>query len=377
MTKTNWQYAARLTADINAAEQPAAADELSDDRPFVIVVLGDFRSAADDGPPGQTGSLANRRLLDIDRDNFDEVLARFNVRWEATLGDLPGQPQAEIPVQLALRALEDFHPDRIVAQLLPLRALLETRRGLEDPSHFEAVAAEVMHWAQPTAADAPPRSAVEASELLDHILDQGNVRAEQTFREPRSGDLQRFLENVVRPYLVTIDTARQAMLIDAVDQALSQQVRSVLHHPGFQRLEAAWRSLHWLVTTAETGTHLKIRVVHMTKDELQQDLAASPTLAESGLARLLLEPASVPGSQPATLLIGNYEFAHTSADLALLERLGGVAQQLRAPFVAASSPHLLGCASFTEMASASDVARRFQEPSYQEWHALRRSPVAR
>jgi type VI secretion system protein ImpC len=115
----------------------------------------------------------------------------------------------------------------------------------------------------------------------------------------------------------------------------------------------------------------------MTKDDLQQDLAASPVLEESGLARLLLDPASVPGSQPATLLIGNYEFAHTREDLALLERLGGIAQQLRAPFVAAASPRLLGCASFTEMGSASDVMRRLQEPSYQEWHALRHSPVSR
>src|SRR5207237_5587488 len=120
---------------------------------------------------------------------------------------------------------------------------------------------------------------------------------------------------------------------------------------------------------AETGTQLKIRIAHMTKDELQQDLAGSPVLEESGLARLLLEPASVPGSQPATLLIGNYEFAHTHEDLALLERLGSIAQQLRSPFVAAASPPLLGCASFTEISSASDVVRRLQELSYQEWHA--------
>jgi len=92
---------------------------------------------------------------------------------------------------------------------------------------------------------------------LERIVDQSNARTEQTCREPWSGDLQRFLEHVVRPYLVQIDTARQAMLIEAVDQALAQQVRSVLHHPGFQQLEAAWRSLHWLVHSAETGTYLK------------------------------------------------------------------------------------------------------------------------
>jgi type VI secretion system protein ImpC len=363
MPTTNWRSEVQLTADVQAAEPSAAGEKRGDNWPFVIVVLDDFRGAADDGPPGQRGPLANRRLFDIDRDNFDDVLARFEVRWEATLEGLPGQPAVAMPVRLALRALEDFHPDQLVTQLMPLRALIDMRRGLEDPAHFEAAAAEVLQWAQQPVADMPPRPPMESSDLLERIVDQSNARTEQSSREPRSGDLQRFLEHAVRPYLVKVDTDQQARLIEAVDQALSQQVRSVLHHPGFQRLEAAWRSLYWLVNKAETGTQLKIRIIHMTKDEIQQDLAASPVLEESGLARLLLEPASVPGSQPATLLIGNYEFAHTREDLALLERLGGIVQQLRAPFVAATSPHLLGCVSFTEMGSASDVMRRLQEPS--------------
>jgi type VI secretion system protein ImpC len=376
MATTNWRSEVRLTADIDAAEQPAG-EKLSDERPFVMVVLGDFRGIAVGLPPDQTGPLRNRRLLDIDRDNFDAILARFNVRWEAMLGGLPGQSEAGMPAQFALRELDDFHPDRLVEQLMPLRSLIETRRGLESPSQFEAVAAEVMRWAQPTSADTPRTPDVAPSELLDRILDQSHARAGQTAQEPWSGDLQQLLKHIVRPYLVKIDTARQTALIDAVDQALSQQVRAILHHPRFRQLEAAWRSLRWLVNTAETGAHLKIRVLQMTKDELEQDLAASPRLEESGLARLLLEPASIPGSQPAAILIGNYEFAHTTEDLALLERLGSIAQRLRAPFVAAASPRLLGCASFTEISSASDLAQRFQELSYQRWHPFRRSPAAR
>src|SRR5438093_1173544 len=213
MPMTNWRSEVQLTADVHAAKPSAVGEERGDDQPFVIVVLGDFRGAADDGPPGQTGPLANRRLLNIDRDNFDDVLARFDVRWEATLEGLPGQPAVSIPVLLALRALEDFHPDQIVAQLMPLRALVDRRRGLEDPVHFEAVAAEVLQWARQPRADVPPGPPVDSSGLLERILDQSNARTEQTLREPRSGDLQRFLENVVRPYLVKIDTDRQTRLI--------------------------------------------------------------------------------------------------------------------------------------------------------------------
>jgi len=376
MPRINGRSETRLTVDITERNQTADATELSDDRPFVIVVLGDFHGAAEGVLPGLTGPQANRQLIDIDRDNFDDVLAHFGVRWGGMLEGLPGQPQARMPVQLAFRSQDDFHPDRIAEQLAPLRSLVEMRRALEDPTRFDAVAAEVRLWAQPTATEDPQAPAAGGPDLLNRILDQSDVKAGQTSKEPWPGDLRRFLEHVVRPYLVKIDTAQQAALVDAVDQALSQQVRAVLHHPGFQRLEATWRGLRWLVYAAETGVHLKIRIVHITKDELRQDLAASPTLEESGLSRLLLEPASVPGSEPAALLIGNYEFAHTGDDLALLKRLGAIAQRLRAPFVAAVSPHLLGCVSFTGLASASDVVRRLQEPSFGEWHAFRRSPEA-
>jgi type VI secretion system protein ImpC len=376
MPTSKWQSKVRLTTDLEAVEQPAT-EEPSNDRPFVIVVLGDFLGTADGVPRDHMGPLHNRQLLDIDRDNFDAILAGFGVRWDAMLEGLLRHPEARIPAQLPLRALEDFHPDRIVEQLMPLRSLIETRRGLEDPSRFEDVAAEVVKWAQPTSADAPPPPAMEPPELLDRILDQSNDRAGQTPQEPWSGDLQQLLKHIVRPYLVKIDTARQTALVDAVDQALAQQVRSILHHPRFRQLEAAWRSIHWLVNAAETGAHLKIRVLQGTKDELQQDLTARPALEGSEIARLLLEPTSKPGGQPPSLLIGNYAFAHTTEELALLQRLGGIAQRLRAPFVAAASPRLLGCASFTEISSARDLVRQFQEPSHREWQAFRRSSEAR
>jgi type VI secretion system protein ImpB len=140
MPTSKWQSEVRLTTDIEAAEQPAT-EERSSDRPFVIVVLGDFLGTTDAVPRDDMGPLHNRQPLDIDRDNVDAVLAGLGVRWEAMLGGLPGQSEAGIPAQLPLRALEDFHPDRIVEQLIPLWSLIETRRALEDPSRFENVAA--------------------------------------------------------------------------------------------------------------------------------------------------------------------------------------------------------------------------------------------
>lgn len=96
--------------------------------PFVVGVLGDFTG----DPTKPLDPLAKRKFITIDRDNFNEVLARMapglNMRVENTLkGD-----GSEMAVQLKFNSLEDFEPGRIVEQVEPLRKLLETRNKLRD-----------------------------------------------------------------------------------------------------------------------------------------------------------------------------------------------------------------------------------------------------
>jgi type VI secretion system protein ImpC len=174
-----------------------------------------------------------------------------------------------------------------------------------------------------------------------------------------------------------VDTAKQAVLIDAVDRALSHQLRVVLQDSSFKRLEATWRSMHWLTSNTETGADLNILMVHVTKDELMRDMDDHVSPNESGLAHLLLESTSIPGGRVPALLVGNYEFDHSLEDLALLERIGSIAQRLKAPFVAAAGPSLLGLESFNELSSLRDLERRMGDSAHDAWRALRDSPQAR
>ena len=96
--------------------------------PFVVGVLGDFS-----GKPTQPlKPMKDRKFIQIDRDNFNEVLARMtpglNLRVENTLkGD-----GSELAVQLKFCSIEDFEPGNVVNQVEPLRKLLETRNKLRD-----------------------------------------------------------------------------------------------------------------------------------------------------------------------------------------------------------------------------------------------------
>lgn len=96
--------------------------------PFVLGVLGDF--AGDPGEPLKP--MAERKFVQIDRDNFNDVMARIqpglNMRVENTLaGD-----GSEMPVSLKFRSMDDFDPAKVADQVPALKALMETRNKLRD-----------------------------------------------------------------------------------------------------------------------------------------------------------------------------------------------------------------------------------------------------
>jgi type VI secretion system protein ImpB len=96
--------------------------------PFVVGVIGDFSG----NPTQPLKPLSDRKFISIDRDNFNDIMARMtpglNFRVENTLkGD-----GSEMAVQLAFKSIEDFDPGRVVEQVEPLKKLLETRNKLRD-----------------------------------------------------------------------------------------------------------------------------------------------------------------------------------------------------------------------------------------------------
>jgi len=97
--------------------------------PFVVGVLGDFCGGAPGAPPKP---LKDRAFIQIDRDNFNDVMARLqpglNFRVENTLQ----QEGSELAVQLKFASMDDFEPGNVVRQVEPLSKLLETRNRLRD-----------------------------------------------------------------------------------------------------------------------------------------------------------------------------------------------------------------------------------------------------
>ncbi len=160
-------------------------------------------------------------------------------------------------------------------------------------------------------------------------------------------------------------------LLSAVDAALADQMRSVLHDPGFQAVEATWRGIQWLISSIELDEELELHVLHVTRDEL---LAA--TGPESGLYRRLVDrEALTPGGLALSALIGCFRFGPTAEDLAGLESMGVLARAAGAPFVAESAAGLLGSSGIAQQPDPREWERL--DPDIEaRWRALRTGPAA-
>lgn len=166
--------------------------------------------------------------------------------------------------------------------------------------------------------------------------------------------------------------------ISEIDKILSDQVNEVLHAEPFQKLEASWRGLNYLVMNTETSTSLKLRVMPATKKELLSDLERASEFDQSTLFKKLYEEEfGTFGGSPYGCLIGDYEFGRHPQDLSLLEKISNVAAAAHAPFIAAASPKLFDLESFGDLSNPRDLAKIFESSELIKWRSFRESEDSR
>jgi type VI secretion system protein ImpC len=350
--------------------------------PFRILLMGDF-SGRENRLAQRTGArLPVPRLIKIDRDNFEDVMERLHVKIDLPM---PGLEEASLPLQFS--ELDHFHPDHVYGNRI-FETFRETRKRLADPKTYESAAREVREWSQlrigQSSDDAPGRSTERApdtqpppggsSGLLDQVIElsAGTESAPAKPRIDDSSNWNTFLRKLVEPHLVRGDDPDRDTLVDAVDGASAKLMRSILHHPEFQAVEASWRALYFLVAGTETDSALELYMLDISKSELKADLIGCEELDSAEMYKLLVkESVNIPGGVPWSLLAGNYSFHRDPEDVALLGRMAGIACLAGAPFIAAAGSGLLGCPSLAEAPDPRDWREPMRPEEGRAWTELR------
>ena len=290
----------------------------SGNAPFKLLVLGDFTGLpADDRTP-----LAQRQPRRVDLDSFDALMARW--RPQCTWDNAPW----------VFTSLDDLHPDALLQrpafQTLRTEAASAAEQGGALLGQLLGGApAGLAGAAKP--ASTPPATAASGVDAF--------IRALLPATAPTPTD----------------EPQRQA----TVHQALGDALRALLHSPDFQRLDRAWRGLHWLVQTLPLDDGLEIHALDVAQAELWDGLkAAEGRWADTGWHRAMAGDVANPAAW--SMLLGLQQFGAEGADLALLAALGLSARAMGAPYVAAGS---------TDLALLTG-------PAQQAWQALRASEAA-
>lgn len=96
--------------------------------PFVVGVMGDFS-----GDPTQPlRPMSERKFIQIDRDNFNDVMARMTPGVKLKVDNKLADDGSQMSVDLKFNSMDDFEPAKIVDQVPALKALMETRNKLRD-----------------------------------------------------------------------------------------------------------------------------------------------------------------------------------------------------------------------------------------------------
>ena len=139
-------------------------------------------------------------------------------------------------------------------------------------------------------------------------------------------------------------------MIAELDHKLSEQINLILHHEDFQKLEGAWRGLHYLVNNTETDEMLKIRFMNISKSDLGKTLKRykGTNWDQSPIFKQIYEAEYGQfGGEPFGALVGDYHFDHTPPDVELLTEMAKVAAAAHAPFITGASPTALGSGGFS------------------------------
>jgi type VI secretion system protein ImpC len=331
-----------------------------------IAILADF-SGRDHRQLNDITTIKSRKLMEVDRDNFDDIFAQLKVQCDLPLADDP----------MCFTELDDMHPDFIYERVPLFNQFKVLKKKLKNSSTFTSAAEEIYQWhASSTKAKSAAVSGNENDEachesLLDSILSGGMGAAVTS----HSG-LQALVRDIVAPYVTAKPDPQQKELMKSVDDATSSVMRTIMHHPQFQKIESVWRSLYLLVRRLETNKNLKVFIVDISEQEIIDDAAQSDQFEQSQLYQLLHDKRSSVGSQPFNMVMVDAIFGEGKGGINALNTLGQTVAAMNASLITGGSPQLAGCENLGLTPDKDDWGFTPKAELYELWTQLRKTACA-
>ncbi|MCF6250309.1 MAG: type VI secretion system contractile sheath large subunit [Methylococcaceae bacterium] len=301
------------------------------------------------------GLASEGKIISIDIDNFDQVMAKI-------------QPSIEISpdCQLGFCELEDFHPDNIYLKGTVFSNLKRLKKDLEKPETSRQAADEIRAYYQSAPVEYE-QNREDSSDLIERLL--GQPPSDSVIKQKSTDALENYLHNLLEPHLVAETTPEIKELTAFIDSVTEELMKSILHSAPFQQLESIWRSTYDLLFNEETDENQTFYLVDISKQALFDDFHQNGVLQSSIANKLMSHGIQDVDGQPYILMVGNYTFSSMADDIQYLKQIGEFAGKFNSSFVAAADKILIEDCVLAEQVD-NLLWKEFRSSKASEWVAL-------
>lgn len=367
----------------------------SKELPFVLGIISDLY-----GHQGDRVDFKERKFVYIDRDNFSNVMQSIKPKLNISVSNMLVDQDAKsnkksdandtLAVELSFNSMDDLSPANIAKKvpqlnnmllqhelLIDLSAKLDSNhllhdmlsKAIADKGLFSKLAAEAKDVTKPC----PEMDKLIKESGLCVIEDNDKKSAESSDYLIRCRKMVASLfggvsdlDGVTNLYPYIMD------MVAKIDEKISLQLDEILHHEAFQKLEASWRGVHYVVMNSETGENLKIRLFAATRDEVQDDLERASEFDQSTLfKRVYEEEFGTLGGSPYSCLVADFYIGRKAMDVAFVRKLSQVASAAHAPLLGAASPDMFDLKSYNELHIPRDLKKIFESSELVAWNSFR------
>ena len=168
--------------------------------------------------------------------------------------------------------------------------------------------------------------------------------------------------------------------VGRIDSIISDQLNEILHAPKFQKLEASWRGVYYLVEQAELqgDVDVKINALNITWREIERDFERAIEFDQSEIFKKVYEERfGIAGGLPFGVMITDFEIRHAPSaqhkhdDINIARELAKVGAAAFCPMIVNASPAIFGINDFRELEHTVDHSKTFAQKSYLQWRGLR------
>jgi len=358
MTTGNIQFGTRSAQGKYGDKGEVEENKRSESDPMHIAIVANFSGDK------SRGELARRQVLEVDRDNFEEVFEKLSPCLDLPIFEQP----------IIFNEFDDLHPDYLVERAGVFDELQALKRRLAKPALFEQAARDIQ-----SILDIEPEKEIlektpvaieqKSGDFMESIL--ANSQKNGSMLQNPLSDINAFVRSIVSPYVEPVTDPRLEDMLQAVDTATGNLLRKIMHASQFQEIEAAWRSLYLLVRSIETNSKLKIFIVDVLREELLKDLTEGGELSQSQMYKLLVKKRQTSGQTPFSVINIDSYVSNDLASARMAEAFASIAKSSGGIALLGATSRIAGCQSFADSEDSDDWTLELEPEFITNWKALR------